>query len=116
MAGLVAGVAAGVVVGGVGGGVGGAAAAGSGGASAATYEPHPSTIVEITGDKLHGFEIYRYDGTEQFPPVDSEARAECRGYDTQVLRVRCRTEVRTWYRDLGEMKRAINYAQSTAGS
>ncbi|MEV7428004.1 hypothetical protein AB0N29_00175 [Nocardioides sp. NPDC092400] len=78
------------------------------------YKPVPHTIVEVTGDKVNGFEILRYDGSEQFPPTDSEAHAECREYDTEVARVRCRSEVRTWYRDLADMKRAINYAQSLA--
>jgi hypothetical protein len=92
-------------------------ALGSGGLAAAEqepgpYEPHPRTIVEVTGNKLDGFEIYRYDGTEEFPPTDSEALAECSEYATRVERVRCRTEVRVWYRDLRDLKRAINYQQS----
>lgn len=76
------------------------------------YIPPDDTIVRITGDKIHGFTIRHYDGTEISPPTDSEARAECAEYDTEVARVRCRTEVRTWYRDLGQTKRAINYARS----
>jgi ABC-type sugar transport system substrate-binding protein len=77
-----------------------------------SYVPPDDTIVEITGDKADGFTIRHYDGTEISPPTDSEARAECSEYDTVVGRVRCRTEVRTWYRDLGQTKRALNYAQS----
>jgi hypothetical protein len=76
------------------------------------YIPADDTVVEVTGDKLHGFTIERYDGTSLSPPTDSEARAECSEYDTEVARVRCRTEVRVWYRDLGQLKRALNYAQS----
>lgn len=76
------------------------------------YVPPGDTIVEITGDKIHGFTIRHYDGTEISPPTDSEARAECTEYDTEVGRVRCRTEVRVWYRDLAQTKRALNYAQS----
>lgn len=107
------GVAAGLVVGGL---AGGAATAADGPelVGGTTYEPVPSTIVSVTGDKKNGFEIRRYDGSEQFPPTDSEARAECNEYDTEVARVRCRSEVRTWYRDLGDMKRAIRYARSSA--
>ena len=77
-----------------------------------SYEPHPKTIVEVKGDKANGFSIHRYDGSSDFPPTDSEARAECSEYDTQVARVRCRTEVRVWYRDLGDLKRSINHQQS----
>jgi len=78
----------------------------------ASYKPHPKTIVEVKGDKANGFSIYRYDGSSDFPPTDSEARAECSEYDSQAARVRCRTEVRVWYRDLGDLKRSINYQQS----
>ena len=92
-------------------------ALGSGGLAAAdpgpaSYEPHPTTILEVTGDKANGFSIFRYDGTAEFPPTDSEARAECSEYDTRVARVRCRTEVRVWYSALRDLKRAINYQQS----
>ena len=94
-------------------------ALGSGGLAAAdrtsrtsAYVPHPKTIVEVTGDKANGFAIHHYDGSAEFPPTDSEARAECSEYDTRLARVRCRTEVRVWYRDLGDLKRAINYQQS----
>jgi hypothetical protein len=94
----------------------GGLALGSGGLAAAespdTYVPHPKTIVEVTGDKYDGFSIFYYDGTEQFPPTNSEAKAECSEYDTRLERVKCRTEVRVWYRDLGDLKRAINYQQS----
>jgi len=93
---------------------------GSGGLAAAepdpgTYEPHPRTIVEVTGNKWDGFGIYRYDGTAEFPPTNSEARAECSEYATRVERVRCRTEVRVWYSALRDLKRAINYQQALRG-
>ena len=90
-------------------GAGGLAAADPSEAGAA---PHPRTIVEVTGDKWNGFEIYRYDGSAEFPPTNSEARAECGEYDTRVERVRCRTEVRVRYRMLGELRRSIDYQRS----
>ncbi len=94
-------------------GSGGLAAADpTGGPSAATYQPHPKTIVEVRGDKANGFDVRHYDGTADHPPTDSEARAECSEYDTRVARVRCRTEVRVWYSALGDLKRSINYQQS----
>ncbi|MFA6298034.1 MAG: hypothetical protein WCS84_00385 [Nocardioides sp.] len=76
------------------------------------YEPPPKTIVEVEGDKANGFGIHYYDGTSIFPPTDSEAYAECGEYDRYVDRVRCRTEVRVWYRDLGDLKRSIAYART----
>ena len=93
-------------------GSGGLAAADPSGPEAAPYVPHAKTIVEVKGDKANGFEIFRYDGTADFPPTDSETRAECNEYDTRVARVRCRTEARVWYSALGDLKRSINYQQS----
>lgn len=75
----------------------------------APYVPHDKTIVKVTGDKWNGFGIHRYDGTADYPPTSSEAKAECSEYSTRLERVRCRTQVRVWYRDLGDMKRSINY-------
>lgn len=80
---------------------------------AATRAPAPDTIVAVTGDAANGFEIYHYDGSGTFPPTDSEARAECAEYDTQVARVRCRTEVRTWYRDLADLQQALAWAHAS---
>lgn len=70
-----------------------------------------ATIVEVSGDAGNGFTIQRLDGTMTFPPTDSEARAECGEYDRRVARVRCRTQVRQWYRDLAAMRATIDYYQ-----
>lgn len=83
-------------------------------ANSAPYAPAGDTIVEITGDAANGFEIHRYDGSSLFPPTDSEARAECNEYDKRVQRVRCRVEVRIWYRDLGDLKQALGWAHASA--
>jgi hypothetical protein len=83
------------------------------GAATRAPAPAPDTIVEVTGDAANGFEIHRFDGSALFPPTDSEARAECAEYDTQVARVRCRTEVRTWYRDLADLKQALDWAHAS---
>ena len=88
----------------VSGGLGGVAVA------AGDDGPPGDTIVKVEGDQANGFGIYHYDGTEEFPPTDSEARAECSEYDARVDRVRCRTEVRTWYRDLGDLQQALDWA------
>src|SRR6478735_11269339 len=84
---------------------------GLGVAAVAGRQPPPgNTIVKVTGNAANGFTIRHYDGTTISPPTDSEARAECGEYDTRLDRVRCRVEVRTWYRDLGILKRALNWA------
>lgn len=75
--------------------------------------PAPDTIVAVEGDKANGFGIHYYDGSAIYPPTDSESRAECSEYDTKVARVRCRTEVRVWYRDLADLQQALAYAHST---
>lgn len=80
-----------------------------------TAPPPDDTIVSVTGDAANGFEIQYYDGTALYPPTDSEAMAECSEYDTRVERVRCRTEVRTWYRDLSDLAQALDWAHAQAG-
>jgi len=70
----------------------------------------PDTIVRVEGDAAHGFGIHRHDGSATYPPTDSEARAECGEYDRFRDRVRCRTEVRVWYRDLAELQRSLEWA------
>lgn len=74
------------------------------------WVPPPDTIVAVEGDAANGFGIYFLDGSSIFPPTDSEAFAECSEYDTRVARVRCRTEVRIWYRDLADLQQALRYA------
>ncbi|MBZ5737612.1 hypothetical protein [Nocardioides mangrovi] len=81
-------------------------------AVAADDEPPGDTIVAVTGDKANGFEIEFYDGSGLYPPTDSEAHAECREYDRRVDRVRCWTEVKTWYRDLGDLQQALDWAHA----
>jgi hypothetical protein len=81
-------------------------------ALAAGPTPAGDTIVEVAGDAANGFEIRHYDGTALYPPTDSEARAECGEYDARVDRVRCRVEVRTWYRDLADLQQALDWAHA----
>ena len=75
-------------------------------------EPRGDTIVKVTGNRQDGFTISHYDGSVDHTPTISEARAECGEYDARLDRVRCRVETRVWYRDLGQIKRAIAYAKS----
>jgi hypothetical protein len=77
------------------------------------WEPPANTIVKVEGNRYDGFGIYYYDGSSLFPPTDSEAYAECEEYDTRIAVVRCKTEVRVWYRDLGQLRRALRYAHSS---
>ena len=84
------------------------------GAAAARAAPADDTIVRISGDQENGFTVRHYDGSVDHLPTDSEARAECREYDTRLDRVRCRVETRVWYRDLGQTKKAIAYARSAS--
>lgn len=83
------------------------------GSAPAVVAPPGDTIVDITGDAANGFEIRHYDGSTLYPPTDSEALAECGEYDRRVARVRCRTEVRTWYRDLAATQQALDWAHES---
>jgi hypothetical protein len=83
------------------------------GEPAVRWIPPDDTIVKVEGNRFDGFGIFYYDGSSIFPPTNSEARAECEEYDTNVAVVRCKTEMRTWYRDLGQLKRALRYAHSS---
>ncbi len=73
--------------------------------------PRP-VLVEVEGDAATGFGLTYADGSREFPPTGSEARAECAEYDTLRARVRCRTEVRTWYRDLGDVQRSLAWVRT----
>jgi hypothetical protein len=91
------------VVASVGCGLGVAAVAGGG-------SPPGDTIVAVTGNAANGFDIRHYDGSTLHPPTGSEASAECGEYDRRIDRVRCRVEVRTWYRDLADLQQALRWA------
>lgn len=73
--------------------------------------PPDNTIVKVEGNKLDGFGVHFFDGSAIFPPTDSESYAECEEYDTLVAVVRCRTEVRIWYRDLSKLKQSLQWAR-----
>lgn len=79
----------------------------------ATPGPGPHVIVAITGSAANGFAIRRYNGSHLHPPTRSEAIAECAGYPTKLDRVRCRVNIRTHYRDLTALKKALDWAHSS---
>jgi hypothetical protein len=83
------------------------------GAAHGGWVPPDDTIVDIEGDAANGFTIHHYDGSALSPPTDSEARAECSEYARRVDRVRCRVEVRTWYRDLAATQVALRWAHES---
>jgi len=82
-------------------------------ADAADDPPGGATIVDVRGDRETGFVIEHYDGTRAYPPTLSEGLAECAEYARRIERVRCRVGLRVWYRELGRLKRALDYAHST---
>jgi hypothetical protein len=81
-------------------------------ANAGADPPAGATIVDVRGDRDTGFAIVHYDGRVDHPPTLSEGRAECGEDARRVERVRCRTALRIWYRELGRLKRALEYAHS----
>ncbi|WP_372729373.1 hypothetical protein [Nocardioides sp.] len=81
------------------------------GSTPRSHPPAPDTIVDVTGDRDNGFGIHHYDGSKLWPPTWSESRAECGEYDTRVARVRCRTGVRVWFRDLEDLQQALAWAR-----
>jgi hypothetical protein len=76
-----------------------------------TWTPPEDTIVTVTGTRRDGFQVRYHDQRTAYLPTISEALAECSEYDERIARVRCKVGVRTWYRDLGDTKRAIRYAR-----
>ena len=80
---------------------------------AETWVPPGDTITQVTGNAEEGFGIRHHDGSSEFPPAITEARAACGEHDTETERVRCRAKVRTWYRDLADLKDALRLARQT---
>jgi hypothetical protein len=87
--------------------------AGGGLAWAADSPPPGATIIAVTGNRDTGFVVEHYDGTRDFLPTVSEGVAECREYVRRVARVRCQTALRVWYRELGRLRRALDYAHAS---
>jgi hypothetical protein len=81
-------------------------------ANATEAAPPPDTVTAVTGDAANGFSIEYADGSSIHPPTDSEAMAECGEYETRIDRVRCRVEVRTWYRELAVLQQALDWANA----
>lgn len=88
--------------------------AGGGAAAWATVDDPPaaSTIVDVSGDRDHGWTIEHYDGTVSYPPTFSEAKAECNEYHREANRKRCAGQLHTRNHFLWEMKRSLNWARS----
>ena len=82
-------------------------------AAAPRWTPPPDTVVRVVGTAEEGFAIHFHDGSSLFPPTGSEARAECAELGRRTARTRCWTEVRTWYRDLADLKQALRLAHQS---
>lgn len=76
-----------------------------------SWQPPDDTITAVSGTRGSGFHVTYFGRRDAYLPTRSEAIAECGEYDRMVERVRCRVQVRTWYRDLGDTRRAIRYAR-----
>jgi hypothetical protein len=93
-----------------------AAVTGAGPAAAGDprWVPPDDTIVHVRGTAGDGFTVGRYDGSIAYLPTRSEARSECLEYHQRLRRIRCWTRTRTWYRDLGDLKRSLRLARQQA--
>ena len=80
--------------------------------AAATWRPPDDTITSVAGTRDSGFHVQYHGMPDVYLPTASEAAAECGEYRLAAKRIRCRTYVRTRYRDLGDTKRAVRYARS----
>jgi len=80
------------------------------------WVPPDDTVVLVRGTASGGFTVAHVDRSVMHLPTLSEARSECAAYDRRVRRARCWTEVKTWYRDLGGLKRSLRYARQQARS
>lgn len=74
------------------------------------WSPPPDTVVSVQGTAAEGFAIRHYDGSMLYPPTTSEAIAECGELAGQRDRIRCRTRVRVWHRDLGGLRDTLRWA------
>ena len=90
------------------------AAVGASGTAYAVDGDDSNPVVLVEGDAANGFGIHYLDGTAIFPPTDSEALAECSEHDRRGQRIRCRVEVRTWYRDLAVLRDALEHADGAS--
>jgi hypothetical protein len=85
--------------------------AGSAAAGEPRWVPPDGTVTAVTGSRDSGFHVRYFGRPDAYLPTYSESTAECGEYRLLIRRVRCRVQVRTWYRDLGNTKRAIRYAR-----
>ena len=74
------------------------------------WTPPPDTVVSVRGSAADGFAIRHHDGSMLYPPTTSEAITECGEHAGQRARIRCRTRVRVWYRDLGGLQDTLRWA------
>jgi hypothetical protein len=75
------------------------------------WTPPDDTITAVSGSRAHGFHVEYHAQRDAWLPTRSEAIAECGEYDRRMRQVRCIVQVRTWYDDLADMKRALRLAR-----
>ncbi|HJR38281.1 MAG TPA: hypothetical protein VJ819_07850 [Nocardioidaceae bacterium] len=75
------------------------------------WAPPDDTITAVSGSRAHGFHLEYHAQRDAWLPTRSEAIAECGEYHRRMRQVRCIVQVRTWYHDLGDMKRALRLAR-----
>lgn len=67
-------------------------------------------VVKVTGTAATGFVVHHAGGLVEYLPTRSEADAECSEYHRRVNRTRCHVEIRTTFRDLRTLERALTWA------
>ena len=72
--------------------------------------PPADTIVDVNGDRWHGWSIEHYDGSVTYSPTVEKARKQCDRYRHKVSWARCRARLFTRYTDLEEMQQSLAYA------
>ena len=82
-------------------------------AAAPRWTPPPDTIVRVVGTAEEGFAIHFHDGSRPLPAHRQRGAGGVRRVRRQTARTRCWTEVRTWYRDLADLKQALRLAHQS---
>lgn len=72
--------------------------------------PPPDTVVDVNGDRYHGWSIEHYDGSVDYAPTVEKAKAVCDRFHHKVHWTRCRARLFVRYHGFDQMQAALNYA------